>query len=123
MKPRYCIGALGIAIAAATGSLAGAESTATITQSDGTSVIRRVFRSPDSQTIVQQHGGNRAIVTQGWSGGKARYERALNKGGSDMLVRIAPEDRKELQELARDEGTTVQALVEEAIQDFLDRNR
>ena len=39
-----------------------------------------------------------------------------------ITVSMTPEEQEELQELALDEDSSVQALVEEAIQDFLDRN-
>ena len=124
MKSRHYAGLLGVAIAVASGSLAVAGSTATITQGDGDgSVIRRVFRSQDGQTIFRQQGGNRAFITQGSSRDHARDERVLDEAGMEMLVRLAPADREALLELAMDEGTSVEALVEEAIRDFLDRNR
>ena len=121
MKPRHYAGMLGLVLAASAASVAAADSTATITQSDGTSVVRRVFRSPDSQTIVQQHGGSRAVITQRSSRRQARP--VVDADGPDLRVALAPEDRRELQALAREEGTSVEALVEEAVQDFLDRNR
>ena len=39
-----------------------------------------------------------------------------------MMVRMSHEDHQDLEDLASDEDTTVEALVEEAIQEFLDRN-
>ena len=122
MKPRHYAGMLGLVLAASAASVAAADSTATITQSDGTSVVRRVFRSPDSQTIVQQHGGSRAVITQRSSRRQARLGRAVEMSDT-MLVELAPEDQRALQALAREEGTSVEALVEEAVQDFLNRNR
>ena len=121
---RYFASALGLLLAASTATLAVADSTATITQGDGGSFIRRVFRSDDGQTIVQRHGGSTAVITQTSPKGKARRQSVVvsDEAGADMLAGVSPELQRELQELARDEGTTVQALVEEAVQEYLDHN-
>ena len=56
-----------------------------------------------------------------------RLDRDMSEGleddisGVQITVSMTPEEQKALQELALDEDTTVQALVEEAIQEFLDR--
>jgi hypothetical protein len=111
-------------------------STATITQSGGGSstVIHRTVDGPDSQTIVQSQSGNTAAVTQG-SGrtmgtGMARSRLGLDREMSEdlagdvsrmqVVVSLGAADQAELRELASEEDTTVEALVEEAIQDLLD---
>ena len=107
-------------------------STATITQSGGgSSTVRRSTHGPDSQTIIQSQGGNSAVVTQSSRGSMARssprLDRDMSEGleddlsGVQITVSMTPEEQEALQELARDEDTTVQALIEEAIQEFLDR--
>ena len=111
-------------------------SSATITQSGGGStMVRRMVSGPDSQTIVQSQGGNRAVVTQGsgrtMGSGMAHASPSLDGEMSEdlgddvsrmqVVVSLSPADQEALQELALDEDTTVQALVEEAIQDYLDR--
>ena len=106
-------------------------SSATITQSGGgSSTVRRTVHGPDSQTIIQKQGGSRAVVTQSSRGSMARSSPRLDRDMSERLeddisgvqitVSMTPEEQEALQELAREEDTTVQALVEEAIQDFLD---
>ncbi len=124
MTSRYFAGALGILLVATTAPLAVADSTATITQGGGGSFVRKVFRSPDSQTIVQKDGGNSVVITQRSSRGKAHRNSVVMSDdmSMDTLVSVSPELQQELEELAMDEGTTVQALVEAAIQDYLDRN-
>ena len=107
-------------------------STATITQSGGGSTMtRRTVDGPDGQTIIQSQGGNRAVVTQSSRGSMARSSPRLDRdmseglendiGGVQITVSMTPEEQEALQELALDEDTTVQALVEEAIKEFLDR--
>ncbi len=109
-------------------------STATITQSGGGSTMtRRTVDGPDGQTIIQSQGGNRAVVTQSSRGSMARSSPRLDRdtseglqddiGGAQITVSMTPEEQEALQELARASDTTVQALVEEAIQDFLNRTR
>ena len=109
-------------------------STATITQSGGGSTMtRRTVHGPDGQTIIQRQGGNRAVVTQSSRSDMAhsspRLDREMSEelkddiSGVQITVSMTPEEQEELEELALDEDTTVQALVQEAIQDFLDRNR
>ena len=137
---RHHLAMLAVALAASAG-LAQAEettrvyrqgnSTATITQSgDGSSTVRRTIHGPNSQTIVQSQGGSRASVTQRSRGSMARSSPRLDRDMSEdvadtigrvqITVSMTPEEQEALQELAREEDTTVQALVEEAIQDFLD---
>ena len=107
-------------------------STATITQSGGGSTMtRRTVDGPDGQTIIQSQGGNRAVVTQSSRGSMVRSSPRLDRdmseglendiGGVQITVSMTPEEQEALQELALDEDTTVQALVEEAIKEFLDR--
>ena len=99
-------------------------STATITQSGGGSTMtHRTTDGPDGQTIVQSQGGNRAVVTQSARSDMAPSSPGLDEASMQMMVRMSPEDRQNLEELASDEDTTVEALVEEAIREFLDRNR
>ena len=106
--------------------------TATITQSGGGSTMtHRTVSGPDSQTIVQSQGGNRAAVTQSSRRSMVRSRLGRDRDMSEDLgddvsrmqvdVNLSPADQEALRELALDEDTTVQALVEEAIQDFLDR--
>jgi hypothetical protein len=106
-------------------------SSATITQSGGGSTMtRRTVHGPDSQTIIQRQGGNSAVVTQSSRGSMARSSPRLDRdmpegleddsSGVQITVSMTPEEQEALQQLARDEDTTVEALVEEAIQDFLD---
>jgi hypothetical protein len=142
MKPQY-LAMIAMVVAASAGWAQAEESTkvyrqghstATITQSGGGSspTVRRVIRGPNSQTIVQQQGGNRAVITQGSRRSMARSRLGLDREMSEdlgddisrvqVIVNMSPADQEELSELALDEDTTVQALVEEAIQDFLDRN-
>ena len=112
-------------------------STATITQSGGGSTMtHRTVSGPDSQTIVQSQGGSRAVITQGsgrtMGSGMAHASPSLDREMSEdlgddlsrmqVVVSLSPADQQDLEELARDEDTTVQALVEEAIQDYLDRS-
>ena len=104
-------------------------STATITQSGGGSTMtRRTVHGPDSQTIIQKQGGSSVTVRQSVNEGDADdlAGDTLSELESDtslvqITVNMTPEEQQELEELALDEDTTVQALVEEAIQDFLDR--
>jgi hypothetical protein len=76
MKPRH-FAVLGVLLAQAGCTVANTadtsttstqgNSTATIAQDEGGSktMTRRVIRrGPNSQTIVQQQGGNRAVITQ-----------------------------------------------------------
>ena len=80
MKPQY-LAKLGVMLAlagcttantadtstgASTTTSTQGSSTATITQDGGSSpATRRVIRrGPNSQTIIQQQGGNRAVITQ-----------------------------------------------------------
>ena len=103
-------------------------STATITQSGGGSTMtRRTVHGPDSQTIIQKQGGSSAVVRQSVdeSDAEALAGDTVSAPEGDVsrmqiIVSMTPEEQQELEELALDEDTTVQALVEEAIQDFLD---
>jgi hypothetical protein len=75
MKPQY-LAMVAVVVAALVGLAKAAESTrvyrqghstATITQDDDRSspTTRRVIRrGPNSQTIIQQQGGNRAVIIQ-----------------------------------------------------------
>jgi hypothetical protein len=133
MKPHY-IAMLAMALAALAGLAEAAESTrvyrqgnstATISQEGGGSTsTRRVTRGPNSQTIVQKQGGNSAEITQGSRRGKTLLSRVFksesNVSRMQILVSMNAEEGEELRELALEEDTNVQALVEEAIQDFLD---
>ncbi len=140
MKPQY-LAVLAMAVAAAAG-LAQAEestrvyrqgsSTATITQSGGGSstMVRRTVRGPDSQTIIQRQGGNSVTVRQSVEEdgaaepeGDALSAPEDDADGVQIVVSMSPEAQRELRDLALDEDTTVEALVEEAIQDFLDGYR
>ena len=99
-------------------------STATITQSGGGStMVRRTTDGPDGQTIVQRQGGSRAVVTQSARSDMVPSSPGLDEASMQMMVRMNPEDRQDLEDLASDEDTTVEVLVEEAIQEYLDRNR
>jgi hypothetical protein len=133
MKPHY-IAVLATVAAALAGLAEAAESTrvyrqgnstATISQEGGgSSTSRRVTHGPNSQTIVQKQGSNSAKITQETTRGETRHSRVF-KSESDVsrvqiLVSMDAEEREELRELALEEDTTVEALVEEAIQDFLD---
>jgi hypothetical protein len=62
--------ALGIARADTITEKSG-NSTATITQEPGTNMKRKVIKTPDGQTIIQQSGGNSASVKQSGHSGKA----------------------------------------------------
>ena len=98
-------------------------STATITQSGGGSTMtRRTIDGSDGQTIIQRQGGSRAVVTQSARSDMVPSSPGLDEASMQMMVRMSPEDRQDLEDLASDEDTTVEALVEEAIQEFLDRN-
>jgi predicted HicB family RNase H-like nuclease len=124
---------LAMAVALAAGSAQAEESTsvyrqgsssATITQEGGGSTTtRRTIQGPDSQTIIQRQGGNSAVVRQSSGSGMARSGASGAAGSEQMTVRMSPEARQELEDLAADEDSTVEALVAQAIQEFLDRNR
>jgi len=138
MKPHYI--AVLATVAAALAGLAEAakstrvyrqgNSTATISQEGGGSTsTRRVTRGPNSQTIVQKQGGNSATITQETTRGETRHRRQTRDFMDDpedgvsrveIVVSMTSQEQKELQELARDENTTVRALVREAIQNYLD---
>src|SRR5688572_16524416 len=133
---------LAMATAASAGSAQAEETTrvyrqgnssATITQSGGGSTMtHRKVSGPDSQTIVQSQGGNRATITQSSRTDMAHASPSLDREMSEdlgdeisrmqVVVSLSPADQQDLQELARDQATTVQALVEQAIQDYLDRS-
>jgi hypothetical protein len=107
-------------------------SSATITQSGGgsSSVIRRTIDGPDSQTIMQRQGGGRAVVRQsvdedeaGDPEGDAVSEAAGSVGRVQVVVSLSAAEQEDLRELALEEETSVQALVEAAIQDLLDGAR
>lgn len=130
-------GLLGLALAASAGLADAGEttsvfrqgnSTATITQDGEGSTTRRVIRrGADSQTIIQSQGGNSARITQ--SSGRSKVQRARASepegrlgrlGRAEIVVTLSASDQADLRALAREEDTSVQALVEEAIQDLLD---
>ena len=99
-------------------------SSATITQSGGGSTMtHRTISGPDGQTIVQRQGGSSAVVTQSARSDMVPSSPGLDEASMQMMVRMSHEDRQDLEDLASDEDTTVEALVEQAIQEFLDRNR
>jgi hypothetical protein len=158
----HTLALLGLALAVPTGWAAAEETTrvyrqgtssATITQDGGGSTtVRRTTDGPDSQTIIQSQGGNRAAITQSSRRGMMRRDMTRNDmarsgpgpdrdmpdrdmpdrdmsedmedsvGRMQVVVSMSPEDREDLEALASEEETTLEALVEEAIQDFLDRN-
>ena len=141
MKPRH-LALLALGLTALVGLAKATETTrvyrqggssATITQDGGGStMVRRTVRGPSSQTIVQQQGGNRATITQD-SGRSTTVTQSLAESGPEAMaggdvgrvqvtIALSPEDEAELRRLALDEDTSVQALVEEAIQDYLDRS-
>jgi hypothetical protein len=138
----YYVAILALGIAVSAGGLVQAEETtrvyrqgnssATITQSGGGSTMtRRTVHGPDSQTIILRQDGNSAVVTQSSRGSIAHSSQSLDRDMSEdvvddsshvqITVSMTPEEQEALLELARDEDTTVQALIEEAIQEFLDR--
>ena len=106
-------------------------SSATITQSGGGSTMtRRTVHGPDSQTIMQRQGGGRAVVRQsvdedeaGDPEGDAVSEAAGSVGRVQVVVSLSAAEQEDLRELALEEETSVQALVEAAIQDLLDGAR
>jgi hypothetical protein len=82
----------------------------------------------NSQTIIQSQGG-RAVVRQsvgedetGDPEGDAASEAAGTVGRVQVVVSLSAAEQEDLHELALEE-TSVQALVEEAIQDLLDGAR
>ena len=131
---------LAVAVAASAGSAAAEEttrvyrqgnSTATITQSGGGSTMtRRTVHGPDSQTIMQRQGGSSVTVRQSVDEDETKDLAGDTVSAPEgdvsrmqIIVSMTPEEQQELEELALDEDTTVQALVEEAIQEFLGRTR
>ena len=148
MKPRH-LALLALGLTALVGLAKATETTrvyrqggssATITQDGGGStMVRRTVRGPNRQTNVQQQGGNRAVITQrsrtdmgsDIGSSMAGFDPGLGEDGPEAMaggdvgrvqvtIALSPEDEAELRRLALDEDTSVQALVEEAIQDYLD---
>ena len=124
---------LAMTVAVAAGSAQAEETTrvyrqgnsvATITQEGGGSTTtQRTIQGPDGQTIIQHQGGSSAAVTQSSGSDVTRSGPGLDQDGAQILVDVSPEDRQELEDLAFDEDSTVEALVAQAVREFLDRNR
>ncbi len=72
--------ALGI-VRAATITEKSGNSTATITQEPGTNIKRKVVKTPNGQTIVQQSGGNSVKFKQSGGGSSS----VTQQGGSDNM--------------------------------------
>ena len=67
-------------------------STATITQEPGTNVKRKVIKTPDGQTIIQQSGGNSASVKQSGGSGKADDTDCSNKSKGKTAAKKKTDD-------------------------------